>query len=252
MLGHLKIEAAKYGLSMHLGKTKVLTASPTLPVSTILVGDTSVDVLDRFACEKYLGRKVCLDDYHGAELSNRIAAGWAAFAIFKSALVCKSYTAALRLKLFNSVVTPAVLYGCSSWAMKIDMERELKSTWRRMLRMMLSPRRQPEEDWIDYVQRSTAHVEALSTKHGYQDWLTTQRSRKWRFVGKVVTDTCGKWSTRLLSWRPWFRTLPARNVGRPKLRWAHDLEHYCGGDWQERAADKALWIILRDGYKLRM
>ena len=76
--------------------------------------------------------------------------------------------------------------------------------------------------------------------------------KKWNFVRTIATDTLGKWSRRLLSWLPWFRTLPACNVGRPRIRWAQDPEHYCGGDWQQTASDEALWAILRDGFVLAM
>ena len=75
MLGHLREEALKYGLVVHLGKTTVLTTSLVSPGDTVAIGGSLVGIQGALACEKYLGRKVCLGKYHETELSNRIAAG---------------------------------------------------------------------------------------------------------------------------------------------------------------------------------
>ena len=45
-----------------------------------------IEVLKEGVAERYLGRKLTLDDYHATELANRISAGWAAFTKNKVAL----------------------------------------------------------------------------------------------------------------------------------------------------------------------
>ena len=108
------------------------------------------------------------------------------------------------------------------------------------------------EDWIEFMKRSTAFVEEMARKQGQQDWVTTQRERKWRFARKTAADDGCKWTKRLLSWKPWFRTAPYRRAGRPKARWGDALEKYCGGDWAEKAQDHPLWVVLMNGFALQM
>ena len=64
MIAHLRDEAAKYGLKMHLGKTKILSLFPPgeRPESST-VGTTSIEVLREGVAERYLGRKLTLDNY---------------------------------------------------------------------------------------------------------------------------------------------------------------------------------------------
>ena len=71
--------AEKYGLTLHPGKTKVMTTHRGKHPSCISVGTGCIEVLDIDRAEMYLGRSVCLGDYHQSELRNRIKCGWAAF-----------------------------------------------------------------------------------------------------------------------------------------------------------------------------
>ena len=117
-----------------------------------------------------------------------------------------------------------------------------------MLRMILGARRLPDEDWVTYVKRTTKAAEVYVENLGYYDWIITQRSRKWRYAGRVATDPEPKWGKRLLSWIPWFRTLSYRDVGRPKKRWDDDLVSYAGSGWQDIAADRENWAYLEAGF----
>ena len=71
------------------------------------------------------------------ELQNRIARGWAKFGVYKSELTDKRYPLKQRLRLFESIITPTVLYGSGSWAMTVERERVLQSAQRRMMRKIL-------------------------------------------------------------------------------------------------------------------
>ncbi len=46
-----------------------------------------------------------------------------------------------RLRLFDAVVTPTLLYGCEAWTLRIDQPRRLQVLQRKMLRMVLNARR---------------------------------------------------------------------------------------------------------------
>lgn len=248
MIAHMQEEAAKYGLVLNMEKTKVLTTSSSRPGSEISIGAGKVKILDADESERYLGRKVCMEDYHQTELNHRIAAGWCAFAKLKFILCSKSYELRLRIKLFESVVTPSVLYGCAAWTMTMEAEQMLKSTRRRMLRWMTGVSRTTDEDWVTYVRRATHHREALATAHAAQDWVDLQRKRKWKLAGQTARQSDDRWSKRLLTWQPWFRSAPRRNVGHPRKRWDDGIVNLAGKAWTEEAADMTRWNALEAGY----
>jgi len=245
MLTHFREEAAKYGLRLHIGKTKILTTTSSAQSRNVIVGDDQVEVLSSDGTEKYLGRAVNLHDFHNVELKNRLRNAWAAFAKFKDVFRSKAYTLTLKSKLFDSVVTPVALYGSACWTLTKDMEHNLLTTQRRMLRQMLSCCRRSDEDWVDYVKRSTALAEQLFYSRGLTDWITASRRQKWRFASRTARASDNRWSKRILEWRPFFRCQAVRNVGRPFSRWEDVFVQVCGGDWCRTAKDEKLFELLK-------
>eukprot|EP00959_Pyramimonas_sp_CCMP1952_P366511 7676261-Pyramimonas_sp.AAC.1 len=106
MLAHLREHAGKYGLILHLGQTKILSNRCFQSGLNAKVGDCDVEIIPVTKSEKYLGRLVCLGDYHGTELSHRMAAAWGPFARIKHVLCSRGYPPPARLRLFDAVVTP--------------------------------------------------------------------------------------------------------------------------------------------------
>ena len=60
----------------------------------------------------YLGKALNLIDMHDIELKHRIKKAWAKFGMLKMELTDRSVPPQLRLRLFDAVITPTVLYGC--------------------------------------------------------------------------------------------------------------------------------------------
>ena len=135
MLHDLSARALTYGLKINFAKTKVLTWNSLRgSCEAVFVFDQKVDVLDERTAERYLGRKLCFESSQQTELNNRIASGWAAFHKNKGELCSKFYRLQDRVRLFEATVTPAVLYGSSTWALTKQMEGQLRVARRRMLR----------------------------------------------------------------------------------------------------------------------
>ena len=75
-----------------------------------------------------------LSDHQEKKQGHRIAAAWSAFQKHKGKLCSKHYKLRDRIRLFEAVVTPVSLSGCSAWAM-IERKRDrLKTTRRKVLR----------------------------------------------------------------------------------------------------------------------
>ena len=166
----------------------------------------------------------------------------------------RSCSPRLRLKLFEAVVAPVVLYGSACWTVTQRMAQRIRSTQRRMLRLILGSPRRPEEEWADYMKRTTHYIEELSGCLGYESWDVVQRRRKFRFAGRVARSCDDRWARRMLQWTPWFR-LPSsfgRRVGRPTSRWLDDLNQFAGSNWIASACDAELWKVLENGYAYKL
>ena len=250
MLKHLSDAAAVYGLKINYAKTKVLTSSLWAGGRTsVQVDDRRVQVLVDQASERYLGRQICFSKLHDAELQHRIAAGWAAFHKHKGELCGKFCKLEDRLKLFESVGSPVVLYGAPVWALTKSMEKQLHTTWRKMLRYVFRLHRRnltgcEEESWIDYLQRTARRAETLATLHGLDNWVHKYREKKWHFARRVAAHTDGRWSNVVLNWRPNMGV--GRYPGRPFTRWLDCIENFAGGNWRD--IDEDQWRALEDGF----
>ena len=186
----------------------------------------------------------------------------------KAELCGKRYAFKHRARLFEAVVTPCVTYAASTWTLTKDMERDLRSARRKMLRMMIGTSRRRAaanhledeankslgegsvdtepglEPWVDWIQRTTHKAEQLAKEACLDDWVAIHRKRKWQFARKTATKADDRWSKRLLSWKPSGR----RNPGRPLKRWLDDIVAVAGEEWSEHAADESLWGILEHAF----
>ena len=186
-------------------------------------------------------------EFHQSELDNRIRCAWAAFSKYGEVFKSRAYAFHLKAKLFEAVVSPVALYGCPSWTLTSKMEDQLRTTKRRMLRLMSGTRRHPQETWVEYIKRATAEAERRMMELNFVCWVDAYRCRKWRFVAKAVRATDGRWSKRLLNWNPHFRCWPCRSVGHPQLRWEDSFARIAGGDWLSIAASE-VWPVLEHGF----
>lgn len=141
MLEELMEEAGKVGLEVHWGKTKILSNMEVRrganKCTSVDVAGNKVEVLPPGGAVGYLGRSLSLQDPHEVELGNRITKGWAKFAVYKAELCDRRYSIVQRLRLFDAVVKPTVLYACGCWTMNANRAQKLKSAQRRMLRRMM-------------------------------------------------------------------------------------------------------------------
>ena len=218
MIVDLETEASKFGLKVHMGKTVVLTNSEVRP-ATVRCGGKDVRALQKGEAEKYLGRRLCFDDYHGVEFDHRMAAGWASFCAQKEVLCNHRVSLRDRMKLFNVTVTPAALYASATWTLSAEQERRLRTTQRKMLRKMVGAGRSPEESWVDYIQRATRACVSLAQRHGVEDWADVFWRSKLKIAVKTTNVQDGRWNARLASWKPWFRVHAKRSVGGQHKRW---------------------------------
>ncbi|CAH2099084.1 unnamed protein product [Euphydryas editha] len=68
---------------------------------------------------------------------------------------------------------------------------------------------------------------------------------KWQGAGHVCRRTDGRWSKRILEWRPRIGKL---SVGRPRARWKNDLSKVAGGGWMRIAENRDIRRELGEAY----
>ena len=252
MILDLQREALRFGLELHTGKTVVLTNTFDNRPSQIRCGAQTIRVLAPDEAENYLGRQLAVQDSHAVEIKSRVSRAWGVFFKFQSVLCDRRVPIYLRIRFFEAVIVPCVLYACGTWTLTTDDERLLISTRRRMLRWIVGLPRSAGEAWVDYVQRSTHIAEELFNTRGSCDWVSLQRRRKWMLAGRFAAATDQRWSRRLLDWLPWHRIVPRRSVGHPRKRWADDIVNIAGGDWSRVAQSKEQWSALIEGFVYRL
>ena len=229
--------ALTFGLVIHPEKTKILTNATKKTgrgiARSAVVHDMSVQILPSDGSVKYLGHKLSFDDYQGTELRNRIRAGWAKFMANKQELTSKTYTLNDRLRLFDAVVSPTVLYASGARALTKEQERSIQGTQRKMLRMILGAGRRPQpldpssihedfdvdsdvdiatdeeaisltedellEPWVDWIRRVTHRIEEQASKLNIQSWGFRARGNKWDLVSKICNHSRSRWPHRLLN-----------------------------------------------------
>jgi hypothetical protein len=267
MLLLLRTECEKCGLELHPEKTKIISSTNRQNRTRnkfTEVGDMKIEVLARNSTIKYLGRQITFEDAHRTELNNRVKCAWAKFMQHRDELTKKSYALSDRLRLFDSVISPTVLHGSEAWTLTKDMAKVLKTTQRRMLRMVLGQGRRrtqrtvlaaadhdnaeseeteadnpPEDDsrdhlepWVEWIKRVTNNVEESLKRLNIRTWVEQAKKRKWKFAAELFSGKGErKWTHTAIEWNPQIhrdasRPLARRKPTRPNLRWADELQAF--------------------------
>ena len=127
-----------------------------------------------------------------------------------------------------------MLYGCQTWTMTAALEKKLRTTERRMLRLILGHGRRKQlepghgaetvlEPWVDWIKRVTHEAEAKLESLEIESWVNTCRRRKWQWAATLTQMDTSRWAKRAATWDPEWCKEAKRPVGRPKKRWSDDI-----------------------------
>ena len=85
-----------------------------------------------------------------------------------------------------------------------------------------------EEDWIEYIKRSTKEAEEHMEKNKIRCWIEVNRTQKWRMARRIISLPEKRWNRRVFNWHPGLdnNIKARRQVGRPKRRWEDDLNEF--------------------------
>ncbi|XP_045460954.1 uncharacterized protein LOC123671253 [Harmonia axyridis] len=228
MLEDLQEVCVQVGLKINISKTKFMTN--LVPSANIAIGDHDVNLVDRYI---YLGHEIRISrDNQTCELKRRITLSWAAYGrlggVFKSNLpVC------LKRRVFDQCILPVMTYGAETLTLTVTSAKKLRVAQRKMERSMLGV------SLRDHVKN-----EDLRVRTGVTDVIYQIARLKWNWAGHVARMVDGRWTKRLLEWRP---RADKRSRGRPPTRWTDDIKRMTT-DWMRSAQNRGQWAEMREAY----
>ena len=85
-----------------------------------------------------------------------------------------------------------------------------------------------EEDWIEYIKRSTA--DGIGQDGTRKDSMLEQGTQKmkWKLALRIATSPCERWLKKAAEWNPDLssRDKTNRAIGRPRKRWEVDINDF--------------------------
>ena len=253
MIKDVRSALAQHGLNLNLDKCLAqATSGDTQP---LIVEGAQIPMVSASEGFKVLGTQFTLLGRSSTDLKCRIAAAWAKFHTLWPLLGKRDGNLGKRLRLFDTCVGQTVLWCSESRVLTKSEKRLLQSTQRKMLRRIAGPRRRPEEDWVQWVRRSTRAALKEAREANVRLWLETHLRSKWSWAGHVLRMSADRIARRAATWRDsqWQRAeeqIPVRfRTRRPFrtrwFRWEDELCRFaqdrCALAWQDVVQDRDEW-----------
>ena len=102
-------------------KSKVMINSTNNSSADISVNGQKLEEVTSF---KYLGATLCRNDTCSAEVRIRIASAMASMATLNRIWQCNTISFASKFKLYKSLVTTNLQYGCETWTLLADWKKK--------------------------------------------------------------------------------------------------------------------------------
>lgn len=229
MVNELNSATRDIGLKINITKTKTMTN--TREPTNIQLEGIALEMVDSYV---YLGQRITTEkNGMNDEISRRIRLGWLAFGKL-SYILKSSIPNSLKARLYNQCVLPVMTYGSETWSLTKDNAKKLAKAQRAHERQMLgiSLKDCKTNIWI----RSQTKV---------IDILERCFQLKWQWAGHVARFQDGRWTKRLMEWRPRDKK---RGIGRPATRWRDDIRKHAGVSWMMVAGDRKRWTEMGRAY----
>ena len=227
---------SRLGLECNPTKTKMMLMSRRNVIQgTINIGDLEVESVSSF---KYLGSTITSDNEMNTELKERIGTGSRCAYAFNSIMKSRNISRRTKVRVYNTVIRPTVLYGCETWTLTKERIRKLEVFENGILRRILGPTFNPETN-----QWERRHNEDIRRITGQPLLSDVVRVRHLRWAGH-----CARMNNQQLPKITMNGTVRGRRpVGRPRYRWIDnvrkDVQEVAPDlmNWQDAAQDRRLW-----------
>ena len=125
-----------------------------------------------------------------------------------------------------------------------------------------------EEDWVEYIKRSTEEAMEKMESAKIRCWNKTQKM-KWKLALRIATSPIDRWLRKAAEWNPELSTRYwiTRAIGRPRKRWEDDINEFLKHEfedtkypiesnnqtnktWISIAKDRGNWALLEETYTM--
>ena len=130
-----------------------------------------------------------------------------------------------------------------------------------------------EEDWIDYIRRSTADAIDKMEHAKIRCWNKTHRKMKWKLALRIATSPSERWLKKAAEWNPELssRYRTNRTIGRPREKMGRrhqrfpqkqnpderkieeplERKNQNNNTWINIASDRKEWTRLEEKYTMK-
>ena len=109
--------------------------------SKATIDDIKVENLPKSEKAKYFGQTITFEQQETTEIQSTIRAAWASFSRYRQELTSRYHLLRHRLRVFNMVIIPTLTYGSGTWTLSQEHEKLIRSTQRKMLRLIVQTKR---------------------------------------------------------------------------------------------------------------
>ena len=226
--------SACIGLSIHKGKSKVLKVNAT-STTPIMLDEEALEEVESFV---YLGSTVDIQGGTDADVRTRVGKARMAFQQLRNVWVSRHLSKKLKIRIFNTMVKPVLLYGSETWRTTATNIKNIQSFRNKCLRRILGVH------WPEKISNLNLWQQTRQ-KPVEQEIL----QRRWRWIGHTLRKPTSSTTRHALIWNPQGK----RKRGRPRNTWRRDLEadtKELGLTWgrlERLAQDRDAWRTLVGG-----
>jgi len=218
-----------YGLELNVKKTKMLSTTVSDSESTLV--DTSagfIELVSASSTHKYLGRVWSgnLRDRGTAAVNHRITCAWAKYRSFRDTLLNRNIRVGLRLRLFSSTVTPALLYALDTCPLTKGLLDRIDVVQRKMLRSIIgwTAFSHEGETWEERGHRMKSKMEHTLNRHPVSIWSELIDQRKDALYERLSLSSTSPLLKLAANWSPSHcQALNGhyahKTAGRPRAYW---------------------------------
>jgi hypothetical protein len=163
---------------------------------------------------KYLGTTVTNQNLIQEEIKRRLNSGSACYYSVQNLLSSRLLSRNLRIRIYKTMILPAVLYGCDALSLKLREEHRLRVFKNREQRRIFRPKR----DEMTGAWRKR-HNEELRDSYSSSSIIRIIKSRRMRWAGHVARMGEKRNAYSLLVGKPGGR----RPLGRLRRRWVNNI-----------------------------
>jgi hypothetical protein len=145
---------------------------------SVKIDNSSIERVEEF---KYLGMMLTDQNSVQEEIKSRLKLGNACYHSVQNLLSSKLLSKNLKIKIYRTIILPAVLYGCETWSLTLREERRLRVFENRVLgRVFGSKSDEVTGEW------RKLYNEELNNLYSLTNIVRVVKSRRMRWAGHVA------------------------------------------------------------------